>query len=474
MSKGLVVPDNPAPDDFIIVPFRIPNDPQWFGIIAGLLFSPCNGYWWKKDSGDWETAKETACIVASEFSMNLVEFCSQVEHCIETSEGVRDAIGDLTNQIINNYNFGDVNAPLSAGLDLDGCNPDIIFGITTGIIDYMNKSVVDFIEILEVATNVLEIMEIWFDKFPVANAFIAPALTFLNWFQGNIAENYAAQYTEGLRDTLRCELFCLWLDSPNCELTAADLAIFFINRLADGAGLFPTFADLVTFTVGGFWIGDEIVEIAFLAALGMMTLTEEQPIPFITIETLYSLSTVVALSSNDPDGDWSILCDDCPQGWCKVWDFTADNGGWASYAIAAGFGATYASGVGWKPINVVAGGRAHRAAVISFDVPATTNVKSIKITYDFSLGTFDETTSTFFWGVGSPNTTEDFTLNTGQASGSNLLNEYSGDVNATNRIYVYFRTSVRIPQSLTPNGDVTIKSIEISGDGENPDGENNC
>lgn len=383
MAKGLVVPDDPSPslDTWKIVLLRVPNDPQWLGIVTGLLFSPCNGYWWKKNSGDWELARDTMCQIAMEF--NKMELCEAILQCIETNEGVRDGIRDVPPNPVGGQQ--DIDRPMGVGVTgIDSCNPDSLFGATTFLVDYMLTNISDALEIIEVSTNALELSADWLDNIPVIGGLLAAFPEYISWIQDTVFENFEANVTIGLVDTYRCDLFCLWRDSSDCSLTPRDVFDYFFGRIGDPSLLDNTI-DLFTYLIGGVWSGSQYVDVMMASAIGMMIL--DDAIPFLTIPTIYSYDTAIRLGANDANPDWSILCDCPPPTWEAFIDFELTSGGFvASNGWQSGLSrGNYVTSDGWNTVGGVFFSGYASYANPRLDFSIETLITKVEMTYNCTV-----------------------------------------------------------------------------------------
>lgn len=465
MGKGLVVPDNPAPTEYKTVAFRIPDDPQWIGIIAGLLYSPCNGYWWKKSSGDWETARDTMCAIATEF--NTVDFCEQVDECIIENGGTQTII----NNTVNNYYYGDKDGGLGNGImGVDTCDYDVLFGITTQLVDYLDSQAREAFQVIEEASNNLELITNWIDNIPIANLTIGYLLEYAQWILDTVAEEYEQEWGTALRDEYRCDLFCTWNSSSDCSLSVRDIAEYFANRLLASFDIFTTFQNLVDFLLTGTWSGTQIVDVMFLAMTGIMALDDIE-LPFITIKNIYSYETVVALASNDPDPDWMILCDECNIEWCRHFDFTTGQHGWESLNIGVGWGATYVAGVGWKPVVNTSASLNNLAASIGYNFATNPSfIHELEFGYDMVKGTYTKPSENMISGA----TYSPYVLSEGQPAnispnGDDLVGVVDYEQDISNYVSLVVRPSRKTG---TTNGDCTITSATLRGRGTPPtDGE---
>lgn len=241
--------------------------------------------------------------------------CDGVEECIKGSEGIREII----REIIKETTIEDPARPLGEGNPaLDGCNPDVIFGGVTSLVDILNQSILDTLEIIEVATNPLESLNLIADNNPVSGLLASKLVEMIDWIIANIGENYAANYTIGLRDTYRCDLFCIWQNSQNCELTLADVALYFQSRVASAPSPLMDISEVLVFVFGGVWVGPEIVDIMHLMCLTLMTASDR--IGWLPIGNGYGVELAIAVGLNNPDGDWALLCDPCvTETWQQCW-----------------------------------------------------------------------------------------------------------------------------------------------------------
>lgn len=377
MTKGLVVPDNPSPDLDHVAIMRISNDPEWIGIVRGLLLEACFGYWWNKDTGDWESARDTACEIGT--SMAVINFCDEVAECVRLNDGVRGAIKDLILQVT----IGNPTTPIGGGNPkLDGCNPDVIYGAVCSIVDTVNTYIVDALEIIEVASNPIESIERWTRGIPIVGAVLGLLPDVVNAIQENITENYLAQWTLSKRDEYCCDLFCLWYTSPNCELTPTMVMNYFGGKVGGIATDWETVAEALFFYVSGIWVGDQIPDIMFF--LAMACVVADDAIGFFDIASLYSFDTMVAVGVDQPSNDWELLCEECPPpvgDWCRKW-----LGGfgfmpaWDTYETLGAVG-TYDAVNDWLIGAFVTNASMIAQWTIEVDEPVT----SIRLIHDYSV-----------------------------------------------------------------------------------------
>lgn len=356
-TTGLPLPSPVVPSTSVCFTISVPNAKEYKSALMGALSSLGQAWTWSQTVGqDNQGAYDAAelwrqRIYESSFSDDCeVEMsCDDVADCIETSEAVQDAISQyiLNNPVIegdiyNTPRYGvpmsptQLNTPVVTSID---CDRDSLFGSVTAIVDQMDRNNRDFLEIIEVGTNTRERISQLIAAIPGFETLpINEAIDYIDKLQSEILENYEAQWTDALRDTYRCDLFCKALDDPECELTFDDIYGYFETRL--GAALDPInlFQSFVQYFTLGTWSGTLVVDIMMLNQVAIWRATSN----YIGI-SLRSLETVGLLGANDNDPDWEILCEDCPSSECTNYDFAEDGEqGWTGE-----FGTEFLEG-GWR------------------------------------------------------------------------------------------------------------------------------
>lgn len=187
-----------------------------------------------------------------------------------------------------------------------------LFGAVTFLVDTMNNANVSLYAALELTENKSELGEILFEAVPILETLpIDEVSEYINTLREGVAEGYAAQYTltpiTGMRDRLRCGLFCLARGHEN-TLNWELVAQYFWDLFGyENDAPFEAFTDFVTFVLSGTWTGDEIVYLSFANIAAALTQTQK-----FSGMTFPSLSGIMKLGANNPDPDWETLCTDCP------------------------------------------------------------------------------------------------------------------------------------------------------------------
>jgi len=145
--------------------------------------------------------------------------------------------------------------------EAEECIPNALWGSMLGLIRGGNRTITDFFEILENASNQFERAEIATGAIPAIGAYIEKGAQFADQLQEEVAESYAANYTEAYEISLACDLFCLALDQ--CELSIDNIIGVLRARVTappdDG-----DFLEIMNWIITGGFTGDEVVDAAFI------------------------------------------------------------------------------------------------------------------------------------------------------------------------------------------------------------------
>lgn len=255
-----------------------------------------------------------------------MELCQLIADCITNNDGTQNAIADLFNSSSvfqnavdqylqeNGYGSGDGNAaspatylnnPLLAdGSLITGCDNDSLFGAVTQLVDLMDTIITDAFEGFEAQTEGAERWATVLEAIPITNILaIDDLIQFADQLLENVAQSYAAEYTAQLRDDFRCDLFCLVKDT--CELDFQTWADYFMNLLGQSI-VDNAFSNAIAWFTGGNFSNEEIVYAAHAIVCQILAHGSK----FFGIDPVW-LGKAVTAAMNDPDSDWTIICDDC-------------------------------------------------------------------------------------------------------------------------------------------------------------------
>jgi hypothetical protein len=349
-------------------------------------------------------------------------------------------------------------------LNIAACDANEIFGFTLQLVQLFDRLITNFFEIIEVATNAAELVQAALDSVPV----LSTVTDLLNYAQETLAENYAANYDVELEENIACDLLCLMIANDGCTLTWDEiieyLSLQVSYELAD-----VSIQDLGTFIVEGVWDGDEFVYIMFLLVAAVIAIGADW-----TGVTLASIQRTIASYFNDPNSDWETLCTNCV--WSYSIDFEAEQGNWElTNDFLAQEQGMYTLGTGWGTTvknNGVGGDDTSRAVGIAHPMSSTDSViRTVSIHYNFiQSGNWDGTGNnhrTFLRDEPLYLKLIDATSDpTGNDKGMTFLGD--AELSDTTTEFVIKFVSGRVFDDYDPGGQAVIKSVLITGIGDNP------
>lgn len=274
---------------------------------------------------------------------SCMDLCQLIIDCINDTEALQELI-QITGRGSGMDGTSDTDTVIEGTLvigDTTGCDTDKLFGAITGMVDLMNATAEDIIEIWNAAVNDAARIGDMIEAIPIiGEAPFDDILQMSETFLQDLADNYLASYTVALRNEYRCDLLCLMID--DCNFTLLDVYDYFNDRLTvplsltdvnSFVSLMITQPDTGTLLVDAF----HTFMIATVIFGGEVAGIDQD-----------LLVKMVSALFNDPDNDWDGLCDDCL--WTYTIDFTADDG------IADGFDQTvgegWVNGLGYKSLHL--------------------------------------------------------------------------------------------------------------------------
>lgn len=161
-------------------------------------------------------------------AMEVAMTCQDVQDCIETNEGVLEAIlaqlaanGFAPSQ--NSPENTSTNVTMSPSQSAENllpttisCSEGELMSIARGVVRQFNQASEDFFDAVEFNTNAVEAGNILSDGVPVAGT-LNNVTELADWLIQTMRESYQASYNFEVETELACALFCEML--PECELT---------------------------------------------------------------------------------------------------------------------------------------------------------------------------------------------------------------------------------------------------------------
>lgn len=315
---------------------------------------------------------------------SCMDLCLLILNCINDNEYLQEVIGQYsTSSSIISTTTLDITAGNTELIDdPPSCDNDIIFGMTTQLIELMDIISTDIYEIISAnasfvgrAGDIIEAIP-GVGELPVDDLF-----QFVESFLADLEGLYAAAYTVTLANTIRCDLLCIAEDT--CTLTLNQVRAYYKSKLTQDLDT-TTFLTTVISYIAGLFTGDNVVYVTHYMILDVF-----QRLGEITGFTAANITPLIRAMFNDPDSDWGTVCSTC--GWTYLSFFIDTNDGWVAYQATAPFDAVQAIWtvlIGWvlQDVEILAD---QWNRICSIERPiADTEITDVTITYDMTKGSF--------------------------------------------------------------------------------------
>lgn len=277
---------------------------------------------------------------------SCMDLCQLILNCINDTPALQQVIGQYStfSAIEDNTVFSSEAQNTELVDNPVGCDNDIIFGMTTGIVELLNSISTDMFEIIAQNSSVSGRIGDIIEAIPGVGVLpVDDVFQFVESFLEDLAGLYASKYTVQLANELRCELFCVAL--PTCTLTLEQARIYYHGKLSISLDT-TDWLSTVTGFLDNVWTGDDIVFITHYLILDAITRAGS-----ILGFNINNIAPIIQSMFNDPDGDWATLCESCSE-----WEYTFDF--LTSSHVSDGFsqvswGDGWVSGKGWESEDFV-------------------------------------------------------------------------------------------------------------------------
>lgn len=398
--------------------------------------------------------------VRSVTSLNL---CADILECIESTPELQEAIAKYAIAAPIPINAAADPDILSKDLisDNTGCDNDRLFGAITGIVDLINDLAEDFIEIMQDNVNTVSRVAELIEVVPGVGEIIpADLLTLVENFIEDMINLYQAAYTQVLRDTYRCDLFCLALD--DCNINFEEVMQYFADKMTEPL-IIDDFGDFIGLYITGAFTGETLVAAWHMFVIGVAAYGSS-----VLNITADQMTRMISAMFNDPDPDWDLLCA-CANTWTSTLDFTVSDYGivWLPDDNTNPIG-QWVNGLGLTTTDVVYNGNDQRwlRGSISFDETTITDVQGVgNFTKGYNgsqqgLTALDNQihNNGSYAGLGTRLNYSDFALNVSTPV------DVSGNGNVTaDELIITWR-----PNLQAYSGGAVVTSIVLSGTGTKP------
>lgn len=344
MARGIPVPPV-IPEGSKAFILCVPDDPFFYGVVMGAIKTMTFRYYWQGSTEQIDAVTERMTQMYYDYQEQVgCMICDMVAECF--ADGNEALIEALAEAIRNNpllqaaiadamaqngsYTPGHSLTPGQSAANLipdnvkdefGNCIDDNLWGAMLYLVQSGNRLISDFFEVLEVLSNTIERMEVVSKAIPAAGDYISAAAGFADQLGEEIAEGYAGAYTEAYEQQLACDLFCL--ARSTCELSIDGVINLLNERLSEPFGL-ADFGEIMTGIATGSWVGDELVDVAFMVFFGALKFGQQfgdtlgvRPLP-----VLMSLGADQLASNN-----WEVLCDCAEETTLQVYETLPNFGG---------------------------------------------------------------------------------------------------------------------------------------------------
>lgn len=247
--------------------------------------------------------------------LKTMSICQSILECIETDTDIQDAIAQ--------YGIGttpEETAPENIGnlarLLIDnraGCDNDIVFGMCIGLVELLDSVSTRILSVFQQAVSPAGRIGDMIEAIPLVGELpVDDIFQFTEAMMNDISGGYDASYDTLLRNEIACILFCMAED--DCELSLEDARDVYSTLLAQSIDTSSVLAFFVSM-IANVYSGTATVYGLHLLILEIMIFGGR-----VQMMDVDRLTNAVLAMFNDPDSDWTIVCDACTSTDIITWD----------------------------------------------------------------------------------------------------------------------------------------------------------
>lgn len=207
----------------------------------------------------------------------------------------------------------------------DTAGKDATYGAAKALVEYIHAVNLDALQNISQLGNFSEQIERVISGTPLGLLPVDEVFGYATFIVEELLEEYEATVTEELLETVTCDLFCRFV-ANDCTIDIVDVANYMGQQVGSGFDAYAnTFVDVLEFAATGTVSGDTIFYTFSLIQLVASVLGKH----FFGYggSEHYLIRAMTGL--NNPDNDWSLLCDECPEFYrVWTWDFGYGMGDW--------------------------------------------------------------------------------------------------------------------------------------------------
>ena len=382
----------------------------------------------------------------------------------ELARAIEIAISTNSVNVQNTYYEVGPTAPLPEISPLQPNYDDQLWGAISTMIDYMNRVNLDALELIEAASNRIEMVAFIAQQFPVVGDNLAAAAELSDKLLEFTQELYQAYETESVLFGLKCRLFSEFRNRETVALR--DIVASIIIQGAES---------LTNIDLDGYDsysnINDALIQIAqsiagtsdsvfwFMWYLQICAYTLQNL--FMNVGGWHDVYRRFEIGRRNPMSGWE-LCPTLAGTFEHTFNFTSNDGGWVVMNDVPQLLGTWSSGVGWVSQYGQVGSQYHNRARVKRVFPQR-EITYVEIEFEFTRGASSISPNAAV-RVGDliviAQTLSNSTSQTYTLSGSLDLAANSIDF----RIFPYVGTNV----AASLRGALAVKRITVRGRGSNP------
>jgi len=293
---------------------------RWAGDKSGLDFDLI------ASNLEYKLAERMTCEKLSDISQIINQLQITVSQLQTTVNNIANPGSDTVVTEDTQLNIALPSADATAfSTDIDVCDDDgksALYGACVYIVNYINQSNIDFLEQLTQATgNLAQQSNILLEAFPPTDILAVDSVAkYIGFLIDELLDEYNATVTQELLQTTMCDLFCIAV-SNDCTLTLYDICNYFGGKVDPTfANFATTFANLVEFASIGTFSGDMYFH--YMCYFNLVSVALGQGIGLGSAE---DFQLQLLAGQNNPDGDWELLCDECPT-FHRLWTWNFSGG----------------------------------------------------------------------------------------------------------------------------------------------------
>jgi len=308
------------------VEVKIPDDDTYLHALAGFIAVLGKSWAFQGDEADrferaalWQQAySETTwenCMDCEGIAQCIIDenpaLIEALANAIALNETLRNAIsqaitsggGGLPGQPLSQSQREESLLPGNVRDEFGDCIDDNLWGAMLYLVQSANRVIVDFFDVLLLASTTLQKMGEVTKAMPAVNKYIGLAENFTDKLYDVLAPAYNAAYTEAYEQSLACDLFCIARDS--CALTPTQIMTVINDRFTSSISI-DDFGEIMLGIASGTWVGDEVADAMMMTYFGAMTFGQQ----FMDVIGIRPLTDVMSLGADQLASDnWETLCD---------------------------------------------------------------------------------------------------------------------------------------------------------------------